>query len=72
VAAQVLLDHGVQEPVVVGVEGTMLQEELAQGHVFVQHPGVHGRHQLVAVDEVHLQGQDAKQEVAVGQGGHGV
>ena len=44
----------------------LLHQDLPQRLVFRHHPGVHGRDQGLAVDEVHLQGQDAKQEVAVG------
>src|SRR5262249_9445535 len=44
----------------------------------VEDPGVHGRDESVTVDEVHLQRQDAEEEVAVGHGagwrgvGHGL
>ena len=41
-------------------------QDLAQRPGLVQHPGVHGGDQGVAGDEVHLQRQDAEEQVAVG------
>ena len=46
----------------------MLDQDLAERLGLVQHPGVHGRDEGVAADEVHLQSQDAEEEVAVAAG----
>jgi hypothetical protein len=50
----------------IGGQGPGFLQDQPQRFAFVQHPGVHRRDQRVAVDEVHLEGQDAKQEDAVG------
>jgi hypothetical protein len=39
---------------------------------FLQHPGVHGLDEGITADEVHLQGQDAEQQVASAVGREGV
>ncbi len=44
----------------------LLAQHLPEGFVLVENPGVHRRDQLVARDEVHLQGDDAEEQVAVG------
>ena len=43
-----------------------LPQDPAQGPVLVQDPGVHGADQGIARDEIHLQRQDAEQQVEVG------
>ena len=40
-------------------------EYLAQRFGLLQHPGVHGRDQGVAADEVHLQGENAEEQIAI-------
>ena len=65
---QVFLNHTLQPGVEVLAQRPLLQEDLAQGFVFLQHPGVHGPDEGVSRDEVHLQGEDAEQQVAVGKG----
>ena len=46
----------------------VLDEDLAKRLGLFQHPGVHGGEKRLATDKVHLQGEDAEQEVAVGAG----
>jgi hypothetical protein len=48
-----------------GGQGFLLDEDLAQGFVLVEDPRMHGGDELIAADEIQLQGQDAKQQVAV-------
>ena len=74
--AAVLLDVAVDQRLEQGparrVQGAALDEDLAERPVLLQGPGVHRRDQGVAGDEVHLQRQDAEEEVAVcRRGGHG-
>src|SRR5581483_7820630 len=53
-------------------QGAALLEQLAERPVPRQRPGIHGLDELVAADEVVLQGQDAEQQVAVGAHGWGL
>jgi hypothetical protein len=68
VQVQVLLHQGLQQGVRVGAEGAVLLQDLSQGFALVEHPGVHGADEGIAADEVHLQGQDAQQQVAIRRG----
>jgi hypothetical protein len=70
--SQVLLDQCVEQLQPHWRELALFAQDLPQGPRLVQHPGVHGRDQGVPADEVHLQGQDAEQQVAVSvRSGHG-
>jgi hypothetical protein len=44
----------------------VIEQDLSQILVLVEYPRLHGRDEGVAADELHLQGQDAEQQVAVG------
>jgi hypothetical protein len=44
----------------------LLTQHLPERLVLVENPGVHRRNQLIARDEVHLQRDDAKKQIAVG------
>jgi hypothetical protein len=65
---QVLAHHRVEQRVRLGVEVATLAEDVAERLGLVEYPSVHGRDQGVAADEVHLQRQDAEQQVTVGRG----
>jgi hypothetical protein len=72
VLGEVGLHQCVQQRVVLRLQRPLLGEDVAERPGLVQHPGVHGGDQGVLADEVHLQGQDAEQQVPVrGRGGHG-
>src|SRR6266446_1233666 len=55
-----------QEGAALAGQGLVLLEDLSQRFGLVQDPGVHGLDQGVAADEVHLQREDAEQQVTVG------
>jgi hypothetical protein len=61
VLLQVLPDQGLQRLMVVRGQRAPAHEDLAQGPVLLQDPGVHRGDQGVARDEVHPQRQDAEQ-----------
>ena len=63
----VLLDQPSRARPVVLAEHAALAEDLAQRRLLAEHPGVHGVEQLLARDEVHLQGEQAEHQVAVGR-----
>jgi hypothetical protein len=44
----------------------LLYQDLSQRLALVEHPGVHGRDQGIAADEIQLQRQNGKQQIAVG------
>ncbi len=46
----------------------MVQEDGPQRFSLVVDPGLHGRYQLIARDEIQLQRKDAKEQIAVGIG----
>jgi hypothetical protein len=75
VAFQALADQRLDQCMAVGVEGALLQQDLAEGRGLGDGPGVHGGDKGVTADQVGLQRQDAEEEVAVGRGrrraGHG-
>ena len=48
------------------VENLLFDQNGPQRLAFVAHPGMHGRHQLVAGDEIHLHGENAKKQVHIG------
>ncbi len=66
VLLEVFLHQRLQQGVSLGSERLLAHEDGAEGLAFVQHPGVHGGDELVAVDEIQLQGEDAVQQVQVG------
>ena len=59
---QVLAEQGALRP----DTHALLDQDLFQRLVLGEHPGAHRRQEGVAGHEVHLQGQDAEQQVAVG------
>ena len=63
--------RGPDSPKVPGVPGSVptVDQDLSQGARLFQGPGMHGRNQLIAVDKVHLQCEDAEQQVLVGGNG---
>ncbi len=65
-------DHRLQELPMLGAQGLLLVQEPRERLGLVEHPGVHGGDQLSAADEVHLQSEDAEQQVTVGGSGHGL
>ena len=60
------IDHGVKHRPRLRVERLLLDQNFRERLALVENPAVHRRDELVARDEVHLQSQDAEQEVAVG------
>jgi hypothetical protein len=62
---QVQLDNTVQLVSCSHGQRSLFHQDLAKGLSLVKHPGVHGSDQCITIDEVHLHGQDAEQEVAV-------
>ena len=65
---QVLLDHRVEQSLLVLGEHAGGPEDVADRPRLVVGPLGHGRGELVAGDEPHLDGQGAEQDVAVGVG----
>jgi hypothetical protein len=49
----------------------MQDEDFAEGFLFVGYPRLHGGDESAAANEIHLQGDDAKQQVLVSDGVHG-
>jgi hypothetical protein len=67
------LHHHVEQLAIGRGEGALFEQNLPQRFGLVQHPGVHGRNQSIATDEVHLQGQNAEEQITVrGRLGHGL
>ena len=46
-------------------QDALVVEDLGQRLGLVEHPGVHGGDEGIAADKVHLEGEDAEEEVAV-------
>ena len=63
---EVLGDQGLQQHTAGVVERPAIHQELGQGPGLVGDPGGEGGQQVVAADEVVLQGQDAEEQVAAG------
>ena len=55
----------IEEGVFLRGQGAGFNENVAQRALLVEHPDVHGRQERIAADEVHLQGKDAEEQVAV-------
>jgi hypothetical protein len=68
----VLLDERGQEQVPAGGQGAAVEEDAVQRGGAVVDPALEGVEQGVAVDEVVLERQQPKQEVAIGGTGHGM
>jgi hypothetical protein len=66
VGVEVLLHQDFQNLTPPGGQLALLDQHLAERPGLVQHPGVHGGDQGGAVDEVHLEGHDAEEQIAVG------
>jgi hypothetical protein len=62
---QVLADQGIEQGVRVLAQRPLRQQDGPQRPGLVEDPGVHGGDELVARHEVHLQCQDAEQQVTV-------
>ncbi len=60
------LTKAAQRKLLLRAQGLLITQDLPEGFGFVDHPGVHGGDQGRGTDEVHLQGKDAEEEVAVG------
>jgi hypothetical protein len=66
------LHQGVEYVALVGTERVLFNEYVAERLGLILYPGVHGGDEGVAAEEVHLQGQNAEEQIAVGVGGgHG-
>lgn len=73
VPLDVATDHRVDDVAVARFKNALFDQDLSQWFELVEHPGIHARDELVAGDEVHLQREDAEEQVAVGvRRGHGV
>src|SRR5262245_36918454 len=59
------LHHRRQQVTIRRRQGTALDEQLAERPLAVLHPGVHRLDELLAADEVHSQGQDAEEQIAI-------
>jgi hypothetical protein len=66
VQLHVLLDQCLQYLSARRRQITPLNQKVDQSPCLIEHPRLHRRDQLVAGDEVHLQRQDAEQQIAVG------
>jgi hypothetical protein len=66
VAFEVHLDQYFEGRVLVRAKSTLFDEDLAEGLRFVQHPSVHRRDERIPAYEIHLQRQNAEQQIAVG------
>jgi hypothetical protein len=62
---QVSLHQRVEQGVGGLLEGTLFDEDSAQRPCLVQHPGMHACDQGIAADEIHLQSQDAEEQITV-------
>ena len=73
VLLEVALDQGIDEAAVLVGEGAACLQDLAERPGLVLDPIARRRQQLRTVDEVHSQGNDAEEQVAVGgQAGHNI
>jgi hypothetical protein len=70
---EMLLHQRVEQFMRVGVERLLSDQNFAEQLLLGKHPGMHRRDQLVAGNEIRLQGQNAKKKIAIGkrQLGHG-
>ena len=72
VLLDVMADQRLEQGAGIRLQGPALLEEVGQRPVLFEKPGVHRGDQAVAGDEVHLEGQDAEEQVAIRGGlGHG-
>jgi hypothetical protein len=58
--------HGFERFVAVLVQRTLAAQQFTQRRLFFHDPGVHAGEKLVTADEIHLHGENAKQEIAIG------
>jgi hypothetical protein len=68
VGLEVLGDEGLQQGEPAWIESTLRDQDLAERAALLPPPDAHGGAQGVRSDEVHLQGQEAELQVAVGVG----
>ena len=66
----VLVDEQFQERPIIGVDGSLAKEDLGDRSVLVARPGVEGGDQRRLIDHASLQGNEAKEEIAIGGHGH--
>ncbi len=62
-------DHDVKEFAVLGRERVLFDQDLSEGACLLQDPGMQGGDEVIAADEIHLQSQDATEQIAVGAAG---
>jgi hypothetical protein len=70
VLGEVLLNERIKEPAFLGVEGLLLDEEVAERFRLVEDPRLHAGEELLLRDEVALQGDHSEDEIQVGRGSH--
>jgi hypothetical protein len=66
------LDRRHQQVVLAGLQRALREKDIAQRAALVEDSGLKGGDEGIVVDEVHLQGQNAKEQMAIERGsGHG-
>jgi hypothetical protein len=63
-------DQRLEQPPVLRPQEAAPLQVLGQRLVLGQHPRLHARDELLAGNEIHLQGQNAKQQIAIAGHGH--
>ena len=72
VESDMLVDERIQQLARIAGEGARRKQMVGKGALLVENPGVHSRDELLGADEVHLNGEDAEEEVSIGDSaGHG-
>src|SRR5262249_26891850 len=66
VRLEVFLDQGMEELKSFGAQIALAGEDLAERLGLVEHPGLHRGHQALLADELHLEGEHAEKQIAVG------
>ena len=62
---EMLFNERVEHRLGIGRKGPLFQKDLIKRLLFIEHPGVHRRNQRVPADKIHLQRDDAEEEIAV-------
>jgi hypothetical protein len=60
VTVEVHADQHIERGALLRTQHLLLDEDLPKGPGLVEHPGIHGGDELVAAEEVHLEGEDAE------------
>src|SRR5437870_3560254 len=68
--ANVGLDQRLQQPPLLRRQRSRLHQVLGQRLLLGQYPGLHARNELLARDEIHLQREDAEQQISIGRRSH--